>query len=229
MPMGLSAERVLDRLVTPDLGRSACRRSQSQTGTMSVKEGITAIARAVLAAARRLSYRFRPREPTGSAAPPPAPKYLLSESVPVPADPAEHARQFAADWADRFEVYAARRMRDVGVPERFIGVADPDHRIEWRAFFPHQSEGGGNIRDRGINLDSGVLNPDLMDVRSNPVVSSLSRWARLRDRIDAVIAHELEEAEGAIHAGAARRASDTRLDISEGALRIIRADAGREP
>ena len=195
---------------------------------MDAKKGITGVARAILAAARKLAFRFRPGRLIGSAAPPPGPRRLLSKPIPVPADPAEHARQFAADWADRFEIYAARRMRDIGVPERFIGVADPDYRVERRAFFPHQSQGGGNIRDRGINLDSGILNPDLVDARSNPVVSSLWRRARLRDRIDAVIAHELEEAEGATHAGAVRRAADTRLDISEGAVRVLQADAGRE-
>jgi hypothetical protein len=143
----------------------------------------------------------------------------------VPADPAAHARQFATDWADRFEAYAQRRMRELGVRSDWIGTVDLEHRIDRRAFFPHEGKGGGNIRDRGINLDSGVLNPDLIDDRSNPAVSSLWRHARLRDRIDAVIAHELEEARGASHPEAVRRAPGTRLTISEGARRILRADA----
>ncbi len=36
---------------------------------------------------------------------------LILRAEPVPADPAEHARQFAAVWADQFEAYAQRRMR----------------------------------------------------------------------------------------------------------------------
>jgi hypothetical protein len=86
----------------------------------------------------------------------------------VPADPAEHACQFATAWADRLEAYVQRRMRELGVPEDWIGTVDVEHRIERRAFFPHHSVGGDNIHGRGINLDSGILNPVLIDARSEP-------------------------------------------------------------
>jgi hypothetical protein len=46
-----------------------------------------------------------------------APARHLLPPVPVPADPAEHACQFATDWADRFEAYVRRRMLEVGVRE----------------------------------------------------------------------------------------------------------------
>jgi hypothetical protein len=93
----------------------------------------------------------------------------------VPADPAEHARQFAAVWADRFEAYAQRRMREVGVSEPYVGTVDVEHRMDRRAFFPDQSVGGRNIHRRGINLDSGILNPELIDDRTDPALSSLWR------------------------------------------------------
>jgi hypothetical protein len=150
----------------------------------------------------------------------------------VPADPAEHARQFAADWADRFEAYARRRMREVGVPEDWIGTVDDEHRIERRAFFPDEPEGGGNIHRRGVNLSSGILNPDLIDAREDPRLSSAWREARLRHRADAVIAHEFEEASAALplqHEEAKRKAPDTRLDIDEEARRLLRVAAGRRP
>jgi hypothetical protein len=86
------------------------------------------------------------RQPRGAAPvppeKPPAPPRRLLPPEPVPADPAEHARQFATEWADRFEAYARRRMREVGVPEDWIGNVDVEHRIERRAFFPNESAGG---------------------------------------------------------------------------------------
>jgi hypothetical protein len=150
----------------------------------------------------------------------------------VPADPAEHARQFATDWADRFEAYARRRMREVGVPEDWIGTVDVEHRIDRRAFFPHQSGGGRNLHRRGINIDSGILNPDLIDAREEPELSLLWRKARLKDRADAVIAHEFEEASGALplqHEEAKRKAPDTPLTISAASRRLLRIAAGRQP
>jgi hypothetical protein len=150
----------------------------------------------------------------------------------VPADPAEHARQFATDWADRLEVYARRRMREVGVREDWIGTVDVEHRIDRRAFFPGEPEGGGNIHQRGINLSSGILNPDLIDARTEPELSSRWRKARLRHRADAVIAHEYEEASAALplaHEEAKRKAPETRLDIAEEARSLLRVAAGRQP
>ncbi len=146
--------------------------------------------------------------------------HRLSPPVPVPADPAEHARQFAAEWTHRFGAYARQRMREVGVPEHFIGTVNVENRIERRAFFLHESRGGRNIHRRGFNLDSGILNPALLDEFPDLEVRSEWEHARLRDRADAVIAPEFEEATGARpvdHPTAVRKAPDTRLGISEGA------------
>jgi hypothetical protein len=182
--------------------------------------------------ARRLLRRQRhePALPLSVQNQPVSPSRLLPPQA-VPADPAEHARQFASDWADRLEAYANRRMREVGVPENWIGTVDVEHRIDRRCFFPDQSVGGRNIHQRGINLDSGILNPDLIDARTEHELSSTWRTERLRHRADAVIAHEFEEASAASplqHEEARQNAPDTRLNISEEARRLLRIAAGRQ-
>ena len=126
--------------------------------------------------------------------------------------------------------YASVGCAEVGVSEPYVGTVDVEHRIDRRAFFPDQSVGGRNIHRRGINLDSGILNPDLIDDRTDPALSSLWRKARLRDRADAVIAHELEEASGTLalqHEEATQKAADTRLLISDAARLLLRVAAGR--
>jgi hypothetical protein len=123
-------------------------------------------------------------------------------------------------------------MREVGVPEDWIGTVDVEHRVDRRALFPHRSVGGDNIHGRGINLDSRILNPDLIDARRAPELSSHWSKARLRHRADAVIAHEYEEASCGLplqHEEAKRKAPDTRLTISEPARRLLRVAAGRRP
>ena len=119
-----------------------------------------------------------------------------------------------------------------GCREDWIGTVDVEHRIDRRAFFPGDPEGGSNIHQRGISLSNGILNPDLIDVRTEPELSSAWRKARLRHRADAVIAHEYEEASAALplqHEEAKRKAPDSRLDIDEPARRLLRIAAGRQP
>ena len=69
---------------------------------------------------------------------------------------------------------------------------------------------------RGINLNSGVFNPELLVPHPSPTVSSIWGKARLRDRCDAVIAHEYHEGQGVSHSEAERRAADTELRITDG-------------
>lgn len=182
--------------------------------------------------ARALLSRWWSHGPSGESPTPTPPVPRLQPPVPVPADPDEHARQFAVEWADRLEVYARRRMREVGVPDHLIGTVDVDNRIERRAFFPHQCTGGDNIHRRGINLDSGIFNPALLDKFPDPEVRSVWVHARLRDRADAVIAHEFEEAtddEPLEHLAAVRKAPVTRLGISAEARRLLVSIAAGSP
>jgi hypothetical protein len=136
-----------------------------------------------------------------------------------PEDPADHAAQFARDWADRLELYCIERMQELGIPEDRLGEPDYDGDGRWMAFDPRGRKGGNNTT--GVVVDSGVLNPDLMKGEKGGRI-----WPRmrLRDRIDAIIAHEYEELRhGGSHAEAIRAAARTELPIGEEARRLNRA------
>jgi len=134
-----------------------------------------------------------------------------------PPEPADHAEDFARRHEAELGRYCALRMEELGVPERLLGATDFDGDGRWKAFITHERE-GGNITD-GISVNSGVLNPGLLKGRGSRV------WpkARLRDRIDAVIAHEYEEARAGSHATALKAAPKTELPVTDGARRILRA------
>ncbi len=144
----------------------------------------------------------------------------------IPADRAEHAVRSAHEWADVADNYVQKRMRQLGIPERQIGVRRRERHYRRAAFVPSEGDGGGVTPD-GINVDSGVLNPQLNAEEIGPHASAIWQKARLRDRIDAVIAHEYEESIAGTHKGAEIRAADTTLPISDTARRILRAIAER--
>jgi hypothetical protein len=98
-----------------------------------------------------------------------------------------------------------------------------------RAFHPDEGTGGGVTVGRGINVDSGILNPELLgDPASGGAARAWSR-SRLRDRIDAVIAHEYEECTRGTDAAARQHAPTTNLRISDEARAILRQMAGGNP
>jgi hypothetical protein len=78
----------------------------------------------------------------------------------------------------------------------------------------------GRSHHQGITVNSGVQNPELLKGRRGGRI-----WprARLRDRIDAIIAHEWEESRHGTHAAALRAAAKTELPVSDGAKRILKA------
>ena len=86
------------------------------------------------------------------------------------------------------ERYVRRRMRELGIPETENGQPDYGGDGRWRAFDPRGDTGGANTT--GVTVDSGVLNPDLLKGKKGGRI-----WPkmRLKDRIDAIIAHEYEE------------------------------------
>ena len=137
-----------------------------------------------------------------------------------PENAADHAEDFAQRWQDRLDRYCALRMSDLGVPSEKIGAPDYKHGISWCAFNPHDRDGGGITT--GIVVDSGVFNPELLKGKTGARVWENSR---LRDRIDAVIAHEYEESRHGTHARALRAAAGTDMPITGGARRILRAMA----
>jgi hypothetical protein len=175
----------------------------------------------ILDTAKTLVARLRRRKPVAMIGTPP------SARPAIPDDPAEHAMLKAREWADVAEAYVQRRMRELGIPERQIGVRRRELDYQRVTFLPHEGDGGGVTFD-GINVDSGVLNPRLNAAEFGPEASML--WAKgcLRDRIDAVIAHEHEEAKGVTHEVAIQRAADSPLPISDHARRILRAIAENE-
>ena len=135
-----------------------------------------------------------------------------------------------ADFADRYQEPLSRaignRMLEVGVPEEMIGV-------EWWGvdqgpfvrYYPPQF--GGNIRV-GTNGKPGInVDPAVFDANAPPM-GDLEAWrsANLRDRIDAVIAHEYTEVLAPrgvdFHLYAVKEAENTSLEISEVARGILR-------
>ena len=73
-----------------------------------------------------------------------------------------------------------------------------------------------------------MLNPELNAEAIGTAASELWTKARLRDRIDSVIAHEYEELLAGSHHDAVSRAAETMLPISKPARRILRAIADHE-
>lgn len=136
-----------------------------------------------------------------------------------PLDPADHAEDFARRYAREMDYLVGDRMAELGLPTDRIGSRVPGQ--GHATFLPHERSGGGNDAAGGLTLDSGVFNPELLGT-----LPGSEEWAgaRLRDRVDAAIAHEHEEARrGGSHVEALKHASNTELPISEGARRILRA------
>jgi hypothetical protein len=174
-------------------------------------------------AAKAIAATLRPAKPAAMIGPPPSARKLPA----IPADPAEHAVQFGTEYADRLEHYIEGRMHALDIPEHQFGYSDQAHGSPWRVFFPHGGSGGGVVGDR-IGVDSGVLNPELLAKPYGPEASTVWARSRLRDRIDAIIAHEYAEAVGVSHEEAVSLALDTPLAIRERARRILRAMAEAE-
>jgi hypothetical protein len=144
----------------------------------------------------------------------------------MPEDPMLHARKFANEYADKLENYVEGRMHALNVPEKYMGLPDLARGLPWAVFHPNGMTGGSVIGEK-IAVNSGVLNPELLTERYGLEVGQIWAKSRLRDRIDAVIAHEVAEAKTGSHEGAEALAAETDLPVSEGTRRILRAMAGR--
>jgi hypothetical protein len=138
-----------------------------------------------------------------------------------PVDIAEHASQVAQEWEDVGEKYVERRNRELGISDRMNGQPDYAGDGRWHHFDPYEREGGTNTT--GVVVNSGVLNPELLKGEKG---GRIWQKMRLKDRIDAIIAHEYEElrADGD-HAKAIKAAAQTDLPISDEARRLNRARA----
>jgi hypothetical protein len=110
-------------------------------------------------------------------------------------------------------------MQELGIPNHQIGQPDYSGDGRWRAFDPYTKTGGSNTT--GVVVNSGVLNPELLKGKKGGRI-----WPKmqLKDRIDAIIAHEYEELRaGGKHADALKAAATTDLAISDEARRVNRA------
>lgn len=132
--------------------------------------------------------------------------------------PADHAEDFSLRYADRLDEYCAVRMAELGIPEHLHGATDFDGSGRWKAFIAH-GRSGGNLTG-GITVNSGCLNPELLKGKKGVRVFAK---ARLRDRIDAIIAPEYEEDRLGTHEAALKNAPKTALPVSDGARRILKA------
>ena len=84
---------------------------------------------------------------------------------------------------------------DLGLSGDEMGARDPGRGLEHHAFFPDERDCGGVSPSDQINLDSGVMNPAAVDGPYGEGCGKLWRYSRLRDRMQAVIAHEKAERE----------------------------------
>ncbi len=82
----------------------------------------------------------------------------------VPADPADHAQDFAQRYAEPLDWYCTIRMQELGIPEDKNGAPNFDRDGRWRAFEWRERTGGSITK--GVYVNSGVLNPDLMRGRA---------------------------------------------------------------
>jgi hypothetical protein len=139
----------------------------------------------------------------------------------IPADPADHAEDFAHLYAGRLDWLAGIRMEELGIPSTRIGWSDHDHGLEGAAFNPHERDGGGLAPSGRINLDSGSFNPEQITRQYGKRAGKLWAKSRLRDRWDALVAHEDTEWRTGSHEGAVQAALETELPISDRARRIL--------
>lgn len=135
-----------------------------------------------------------------------------------PKDHADHAEDFARRYDRDLDAYCAVRMEELGRPERLHGTRDLEGDGRWTAFIARDRQGGSLLE--GIAVNSGCLNPQLL--KGKPGARIFAK-ARLRDRIDAIIAHEYEEDRLGSHEAALKRGARTELPITDGARRILKA------
>jgi hypothetical protein len=121
-------------------------------------------------------------------------------------------RAFSAAEVEAWTAKTAARMKQLGIPERYIGVRGiPDE--SGRAFTATGRMRGGNVRGQGISVHGSVEN-------SWP---NFPEWnkAGIDARIDAVIAHEWMEFNDLTHFETVELATESKLPISSEAKTLL--------
>lgn len=140
-----------------------------------------------------------------------------------PANPADHAVDFSRRYAEDLEIATGQVMLDLGLAEGQMGLRDPDRNREHHTFFPDERDCGGVSPTGQVNLDSGIMNPDVLEGPYGRACGRLWRISRLRDRMEAAIAHEVAEHEQGDHDRALAEGPATGLPISHRARELLQA------
>jgi len=140
----------------------------------------------------------------------------------VPADPADHADDFSHRYAEQLDWLAGIHMEELGIPNDRIGSNDHHRQLYGRAFNPFERDGGGISPGGRINLDSGSFDPEHITKQYGKKAGKVWAKSRLRDRWDALVAHEdAEWRMGGDHDAAVKTAPETDLPISDKARQIL--------
>lgn len=140
-----------------------------------------------------------------------------------PETPAEHAVDFSRRYADDLDIVAGQAMLDLGLADEQMGGRDPSRNSEHHCFFPTERSGGTVNHVGQVTLDSGLMNPALLDTNYDQLAQEAWRHTRLRDRAQAIIAHELAEAEyDGDHELALIAGPETELPVSHAARELLR-------
>jgi hypothetical protein len=136
--------------------------------------------------------------------------------------PADHAEDFSRRYAEDLDIVAGQTMMDRGIPDNKMGARDHTRGSEIHSFFPGDREGGTVSHAGQITLDSGLMNPELL-ANYDEETQKMWRHTRIRDRAQAIIAHELAEHEyGGHHEMALIAGPETRLSISHAASELLK-------
>lgn len=139
-----------------------------------------------------------------------------------PFNPADHAEDFGRRYAEDLDIVVGQAMVDLGVSDDQMGARDPDRNREHHSFFPGDRTGGSVSPAGQITVDSGVMNPALLDRGFDEETQALWRRTRLRPRVEAIIAHELAEHEYRDHELALIAGAETELAVSTEARELLR-------
>ena len=140
-----------------------------------------------------------------------------------PPHPADHAEDFSRRYAEGLDIAAGQIMMDLGLTSNQMGARDAERGGEHHSFFPGERTAGGLSPAGQVTLDSGIMNPAVMDEPYGAECGQLWRKSRLRDRMQAIVAHEVAEHEQGDHELALIAAPETKLPISHKAREIARA------
>jgi hypothetical protein len=139
-----------------------------------------------------------------------------------PPDPADHAEDFSLRYAEDVDIVAGQAMLDLGIHNDRMGARDPDRNREHHCFFPSERTGGSVTHTGQVTLDSGLMNPVLLAASYDEATQALWKRTRLRDRAQAIIAHEPAEYDYAgDHELALIAGPETKLPISHAARELL--------